>query len=736
MKKIKPINYRLLRQSLKPSNLRFKTTEELEPLTKFIGQNRALEALNFAINVTHQGYNIYAMGPSGIGKKSFIELLVNNQAKQLQTPSDWCYIYNFSMPERPLALELPQGMGIELQQDMKSLMGEISVNIISVFESDEFRFEMKKIADTYEQKRKQNRKLKIKLDKTPQLYKEQHKKEKEFQLTTIRIHIEPSLNKIKKKYADYPTVIDYLNAVQNDIIENFSDLIYQDEKTNLFIFTTENSVLIKYSINLLVDNNQLKGAPVVFEEAPSYSSLICRVEHTSQLGTPVTNFTLIKPGSLHKANGGFLIIESRKLKKNKDTWEALKNALYTNKISIKPIEHDSDTVRPVSLEPSPIPLKVKVILMGDRNTYYMWCQKDADFLELFKIPVDFDEEILRNKENISLYARLIGTIVHNEKLLPFHASAVAAIIDFSSRLAEDSEKLSTHIREIQDLAVQSHYLALHKNKKIVTDNDVKNAINAQIHRMNRSRDLYYDDIYRDFIFIKTKGKSLGQANCLSVRLVGSFSYGHPTRVSARVSAGVKTKQGRIIDIQREIKLAGPMHSKAGLIISSFLASRFNENIPFSLYASISFEQVYVWTDGDSASVAELCALLSALSGVPLLQSLAVTGSIDQYGAVQAIGGVNEKIEGFFDVCKARGLTGQQGVIIPTVNQKNLMLREDIQIAAKKKQFSIYTIDTIDEAISILTGMQAGKRDRLGKFPKDSIYFKIENRLKSFAKLKK
>ncbi|MCW5584423.1 MAG: AAA family ATPase, partial [Gammaproteobacteria bacterium] len=415
--------------------------------------------------------------------------------------------------------------------------------------------------------------------------------------------------------------------------------------------------------------------------------------------------------------------------KNHEAWEALKRALYAGRIIIKPIESESESVKSLSLEPTPIPLNVKVILIGDRNTYYSLCQRDPDFLELFKVAVDFDEQIDRNKKNIQLYAKLIGTIVQRKKLSPFHSSAVAEIIDYSSRLAEDVKKLSTHIRSIKNLIIEADYWSKRNAKKIVDAKDVKYAIHAQIHRMDRARDIYYQDIHRKFIAINTSGQSIGQVNCLSVRRVGSFSYGHPTRVTARVRLG----EGKIIDIQREIKLAGPLHSKATFIILSYLSSYFSKNQPFSLSASLAFEQVYCWTDGDSASVGELCALLSALAEIPINQFLAVTGSVDQHGNVQAIGGVNEKIEGFYDVCKEKGLTGNQGVLIPSVNAKNLMLREDILEAAKTKTFFIYSINHIDEAIYLLTGLNPGKRNKDGNFSRNTIYYKIENRLQQFSK---
>lgn len=732
-KKNKPLSYKSLRMKLKPLHLNFTVTKEIKALPQFIGQDRAIKALNFGIGIQSEGYNIFAMGPSGIGKRSLIGKVLGAYAKKKPTPCDWCYIYNFNMPQKPIALSLIAGKGFIFQQDMKILVDELSANISAMFESDEYQNGMKKINDAFDRKQKKAAKdPKVKNNKIHYLYKKKHEREKSLQLKLTTAVISPMIKKLKKKYIRLRGIIKYLVKVQTDILENVNNFINHDDKTNVVTFSLENISLTKYKVNLFVDNRGLKGAPIVHEENPNYSNLICRVEHTSDQGNLATNFTLMRPGSLHLANGGYIIIDARKLKKNKEAWERLKNALYNHQIRIEEIEHTSDSIKPISLDPQPIPLSVKVILMGDRNNYYSLCQHDDDFAELFKVAVDFDDIIDRNHKNINVYARLIATIITTEKLHPFHASAVSEIIDHASRLAEDNEKLSTHISLIKDLIIESDYWANKSHKKIVTATDVKLALASQIYRMDRSREIYHEDIKRGFIIIKTDGSTMGQVNCLSVRRVGNFSYGHPTRVSARISYG----KSKFIDIQREIKLAGPMHSKAGLIIANFLASRYNQGQTIALSVSISFEQIYCWTDGDSASVGELCALLSALAKVPIKQYLAVTGSIDQYGRVQAVGGVNEKIEGFFDVCSAKELTGKQGVLIPSINKKNLMLREDILSAVKSRKFFIYPIKTVDQAIFLLTGYTAGIRNKDGNFPPDSLNDRIEENLRKHSKLSK
>jgi lon-related putative ATP-dependent protease len=731
MQKMNPLNYKLLRKKLNARQLDFETTEELDSLIEFVGQERALKAMAFGIGIKSQGYNLYALGPAGVGKRSLIRILLREQARNQAVPSDWCYVHNFEIPEKPIALELPPGYGVILQQDMKSLIEELSTSILAVFEGDEYREGLLEINNEFNAKRAKILKKNttdIKNERVLHLYKERHTKEKALQLRFTSAVVDPLIHKIKTKFTEFPQVAAYLSAVQKDIIVHINDLVKSEESTYILFFSFENPLLIKYEVNLLVDNGKRKSAPVISVHNPSYSNLICRIEHTSQMGALVTNFTLIRPGALHKANGGYILIEISKIKKEPQAWEALKRALYSRKIKIEPLEHLSETFRSVSLQPMTIPLDIKVILLGDQAHFYELSRVDPDFIELFKVLVEFDEQIDRNRTNIEIYARMIGTIVKKEKFLPFHRSAIAAIIDHSSRLAADAEKLSTHLRSINDLIIEANYWANLWHKTVVDDTDIKKAVEAQIYRRDQARENYYDDIKRHFIMIQTSGTAVGQVNCLSVVNAGKFSFGHPTRLTAVVRMG----KGKIIDIQREIAMGGPMLTKGGLIISSFLAGRYNPGQIFSLSASLAFEQIYGTIDGDSASVAELCVLISALAQVPIKQSLAITGSTNQHGEVQAIGGVNEKIEGFFDICHSRGLTGKQGVLIPAVNVKNLMLRDDIVKAAKDKKFFIYPINTIDEAISLLTGLPSGEPGKNKSYPKNTLNYLVEKKLEEFS----
>ncbi|MEO8401101.1 MAG: ATP-binding protein [Gammaproteobacteria bacterium] len=726
-KKIKPLSYQSLRMKLKSSQLNFTEINKIKSFHAVVGQERAIEALNFGIGIKSDGYNIFAMGPSGIGKRSLISRILTADAKKKSAPCDWCYIYNFDTPQKPIAISLPAGKAFIFQQEMRILVYELAINISALLESDAYQYSIKKINDKFDKKQKDD--SIIKTSKFHNLIKEKNNQERKLQLKLTKLVIAPLIKKLKIKYKRFKQIIIYLKQVQADILENATDFLKLDEQTNVLTFSLENVSLTKYKVNLFVDNRGLKGAPIIYEDNPTYTNLICRVEYSSSQEHSATNFTLIRAGSLHLANNGYLVIDARKIKKNQKAWEALKNALYSHQIRIKGIEHTADIIKPISLDLQPIPLSVKVILIGERNSYYSLCQHDNDFAELFKVVVDYDDMIDRTKKNINAYARLIESIITQKKLLAFHPSAIAEIIDYSSRLAEDQEKLSMHISLIKDLVIESNYWANKNHRKIVNASHVNIALASQIYRIDRSRELYQEDITRGYTVIKTEGHVVGQVNCLSVRKVGNFSYGHPTRVTARVHFG----KGKFIDIQREIKLAGPMHSKAGLIISHLLAARYWRSRAISLSASISFEQIYCWTDGDSASVGELCALLSAIARVPINQHLAITGSIDQHGKVQAVGGINEKIEGFFDICVAKGLNGQQGVLIPAINEKNLMLREDVVAAAKAKKFFIYPIKTLDQAILLLTNHKVGKRNKEGMFPEDSLNYRIEENLRMYSK---
>jgi lon-related putative ATP-dependent protease len=478
-----------------------------------------------------------------------------------------------------------------------------------------------------------------------------------------------------------------------------------------------------------VDHSATQGAPVIYEDHPTHQNLVGKIEHlVSQMGALITDFTLIKSGALHRANGGYLVLEAHKVLQQPYAWEQLKRAVRSGEIRIESLQQIFGLISTVSLEPEPIPLEVKIVLVGERLLYYLLSAYDPDFAELFKVEVDFEEQMERSSESDWLYARLIGTLARKEGLRHFDRTAVARVIEHSARLVGDAEKLSTHMQSIADLLREADYWAGLAGHEVTSAGDVQQAIEAQIHRANRLPQRIQEEIQRETILIATQGKKVGQINGLSVMMLGNYAFGHPSRISARVWLG----KGEVLDIEREVELGGPIHSKGVLILSGFLGARYGLERPLSLSASLVFEQSYSGVEGDSASSAELYALLSALAEAPLKQSLAVTGSVNQHGQVQAIGGVNEKIEGFFEVCRARGLTGEQGVLIPAANVKHLMLRQDVVEAVTAGQFHIYPVETIDQGLEILTDLPAGERDEAGNYPEDSLNWRVEARLAALA----
>jgi lon-related putative ATP-dependent protease len=484
----------------------------------------------------------------------------------------------------------------------------------------------------------------------------------------------------------------------------------------------------RYQVNVVVDHSESEGGPVIYEEHPTYNNLIGRIEHMAQMGALVTDFNLIKPGAFHRANGGYLLIDARELLMQPYAWQGLKRVLRAQEVRIESLSQALSLVGTVSLEPEPIPLKVKVVLIGERLLYYLLNQYDPDFGELFKVEADFSDEMAKTQENDALYARLIATMARRQELRPFDRGAAARIIERSGRLAGDSKKLSTHLLSVAELLEEADYWADHAGNDVVTVADVQRAIEEQIHRADRLRERTQEHIKRGTIMIDTKGAVVGQVNGLSVIALGDFAFGRPSRITARTRLG----KGEVVDIEREVDLGGPIHSKGVLILSGYLGARFAPDHPLSLSASLVFEQSYAGVEGDSASLAELCTLLSALADTPVKQGLAVTGSVNQHGEVQPIGGVNEKIEGFFDACSAKGLTGEQGVLIPTANVEHLMLRQDVIEAVEQERFHVYSVETVDQAIELLTDVPAGERDAEGRFPEGSFNQRVEAQLIELA----
>jgi lon-related putative ATP-dependent protease len=797
MKNVKPLEPTELYQYSDPEKFGFNTTDDLKDLAEVIGQPRAIEAVKFGIGIGQPGYNIFAMGSAGTGKRALIKRHFEQRAAGEPVPPDWVYVNNFEEPHKPKAISLPAGKGSAFRQDMESFVEELRTNLTSAFESDEYRSRRQSIEqEAQEQQEKSLEELQEKarekgfsLIRTPgglvfapikdgevlspeefQQLEEEERKKLESELEELQEELKQIMQKVprvqrslreritelnqeitnysvggliddlQEKYSEFSKVIEFLDEVQKDVVENAAELLASEagedggQQGNLMAALmgrsrqAGESRLRNYQANLLVDNRDLEGAPVIHEENPTYQNLVGRVEHRAQMGALFTDFRLIKPGALHRANGGYLILDIRQVLLQPYSWEALKRVLQSGEVKIESIGQMLSLISTVSLEPEPIPLDVKVAVHGDRMLYYMLSQLDPDFNELFKVQADFEEQMDRNDGNQELYARMIATKIHENELKTFDRDAVARVIEYSARLVGDSEKLSTEVRAVDNLLREANYWAEQNGDNVVRRDDVQKAIDAQIYRADRLRERVQETILRGTYLIDTQGEQVGQVNGLSVIQLGSFSFGRPSRITARVRMG----KGEVVDIEREVELSGPIHSKGVLILSGFLGARYAREHPLSLSASLVFEQSYGGVDGDSASSAELYALLSAISEVPIKQNFAVTGSINQLGEVQAIGGANEKIEGFFDICKARGLTGDQGVLIPESNVIHLMLREDVIQAVKDGKFNIYPIENVDQGIELLTGMPAGEPDQEGKYPADTINGHVQARLEKLA----
>lgn len=788
-----PLSVEKLYQHTDPDTFDFDSTDDLDDTGIVVGQERALDSVRFGIGIQQKGYNLYALGPHGLGKYDVVSEFIEERAAEMPVPPDWCYVYNFEQSYKPKMLELPSGRGVKLRDDMEQLLDELQAVLPAAFESEEYHAQRQAIEEEYKERQESSfEELKEKakergialvqtpsglafapmrdgevinpkdflslpeeeqkhvqseiedlqdelqkiLRQVPQWQKETRDRVKELKKEVATFTVAPLFEELRNKYEDLPKVIDYLQDVQNHVIGNVDDFLQKtsDEENPLAAMmrgqraASQPPSFEEYEVNLLVDNSDTEGAPIVNIELPTYQNLIGRVEHVSQMGALLTNFTLIKPGALHEANGGYLILDARKLLQQPYAWDGLKRALRTGEITIESLGQMYSLISTVSLEPEPIPLDVKVVLLGERILYYLLHQYEPEFGELFKVMVDFEDEIERDGENDHSYARLIASLVRREELRPFDKSAVARLIEHSARLVSDKERLSTHMQNISDLMREANFWAGEAEHEAVRSDDVQRAVDQQIYRASRLRERMQETILRDTILIDTEGESTGQINGLSVITLGNHAFGRPSRITVRAQMG----KGEVIDIERRVELGGPIHSKGVFILSGFLGSRYASERPLSLSASIVFEQSYAGIEGDSASSAELYALLSALSNVPIRQSFAVTGSVNQHGLVQAIGGVNEKIEGFFDICKARGLTGEQGVLIPASNIKNLMLRKDVREAVTAGEFHIYPVSHVDEGIELLTGMPAGQLQDDGTYPDGTINHRIIQRLDEMA----
>lgn len=789
---ITPLAPDALYRSVALEAIPFDRTDTAPDHAEPVGQDRAVEAVAFGIGMRGQGYNLFCMGPEGTGKASLVRRFLHEAAAGQPVPDDWCYVHNFDQPNKPRALTLPQGRAHAFAKAMAELVEDLRLAIPSAFETEEYRNKRKQIEEEFkgrqdealETHRKKAEEQDVALMRTPmglalapikdgevlgpddfQKLPEDEQKTYKDRMQALQKELEDTLramprwerdkrdrikalnretadhavshalDDMREDFADCDAVVAYLKQVHDDVLDNVSIFLpessEEEEKIPAVLRQElgEGGRYRRYQVNVLVAHDTNGGAPVVEEDHPIQPNLVGRIEHRQQFGALSTDFNLIRPGALHRANGGYLVIEARKLLTHPFAYDDLKRALRRREITVEAPGAAWGIWSTQTLEPEPIPLDVKVVLLGEPMMFYMLSEYDPDFRELFKAHADFNVRMARNDDTTRDLALLLATIARDKNLLPLDRGAVARVIEHGARLADDQDKLTTHMGNLADLMREAEYYARRAEAGVITADHVRDAVVAGRRRNDRIPTAVREEIERGTIHVATEGAVAGQVNGLAVLEFGPVLFGRPSRISARVRLG----RGELTDIERESDLSGPLHSKGVMILSSFLASRFAEDGPLPLQATIVFEQSYGMIDGDSASSTELYALLSALADQPIRQGLAVTGSVDQFGRVQAIGGVNEKIEGFYDVCAARGLSGDQGVLIPADNQPHLMLREDVVEACRAGRFHIYPVSTIDEGIELLTGVPAGEKEEDGKWTSGSISRAIAARLSGWVR---
>ncbi len=777
MSELKPLDPQQLIHACDGGCFDFDDSSQLEAMSAIVGQERALEAIDFGTRMQRSGYNLYVMGSTGVGKHWTLERALQARVADTAAPSDWCYVAAFAAPDRPQALELPAGRGRELRHDVQQLVEDLLNAIPAAFQNDEYRRRAQEIQDEFKQREEETaealahkaserniallhtptgyslaplhdgkmlsppefdaldkderqrletamgeikEELRKVLGRIPLWQREMRQRFQALDRDVTQLTVDQLIHGLLERYQDLPEVLAYLQAVRADAVENAAAFRPQGESE---VLSAENPRFTRYRVNLLVDNAECAGAPIVFADNPNYQNLVGRIEHIARMGMLMTDFTLIKPGVLHKANGGYLVLDVIKVLTQPFAWDALKRALNGNEIKIEPLERMVGFAGTVSLEPEPIPLQIKVALVGERLLYYLLKAYDPEFGALFKVAVDFEEELPRSADQDLLYARLIASLQQQQALRPLQRAAICRVIEWAGRRVGDGERLSLHIGSLLDLLQEADYFAGSDARQIDAD-AVQRAIAAQEHRVDQLRERLHEAILRDQIMIDTDGWQLAQVNGLAVLQAGDYSFGSPIRISATARLG----NGEVVDIERETNLGGDIHAKGVLILSAYLAARYARHQPLSVSASLVFEQSYGMVEGDSASVAELCALLSAIGDLSVNQAFAVTGSVNQHGEVQAIGGVNEKIEGFFDICSRRGRTGQQGVIIPRSNVENLMLRADVRQAVADGEFRIFAAAHIDEVMQLLTGLPAGHPDANGLYAANTVNGHVQSRL--------
>ena len=791
MKNKNELNYKNLKISCDPSIFKFNTTEELDNIETGIGQERGIKALEFGLNVDINGYNLYLEGPAGVGKTMYTKHYLDKISKKQKTPCDWCYIYNFENPNEPIALPLHAGQGKEFKEQMEVFIKDIKNDLKNTFNNEDFEKEKALIAQTYEEKREA---LMVKLNKKSEKYgfqvksaqngiymmpiingkaieqeefeklddetkqnfednssivqeqilqviseiknieQESQKKLSEWQSNVALLTINAHINYIRSKFKRNKKISTFLENIKKDILKNIDYFLAEPQNETQQMpgpRPEPPKPWENYRVNLFIDNSAQEGAPVIMDSNYSYHNIFGKLEYENYYGSLKTDYTMLKPGLLHKANGGYIIFQAHDLIENAVCYEGLKKALRQKQLLIENTADPRSPMVMVSLKPEPIPLDLKVIIVGDEQIYQTLLAVDYDFRKLFKIKVEFEDSSDNTEENMNKLARFIHGFCEQEQLPHLDPSAVAKIMEYSSRLADNQDKLSTRFNDLAQIIGEAATWAKMKKSKIVTAEFVDMALSERANRIKKYDSMYTEMIKENTLLIDTTGAKVGQINGLTIMNIGDYMFGKPVKITATTYTG---KNG-VINIEREVDLSGSTHSKGVYILSGYLGEKFAQDIPLSLTASICFEQLYNGVDGDSASSTELYAILSSLSGVPINQSFAVTGSVNQKGEIQPIGGVNEKIEGFFQICKMRGLDGTHSVMIPIQNQKNLNLSNEVVDAVKNGLFHIYAISTIDEGIELLTGVPAGKKDSNGNFPAGTINYLAYEKLKKYADIK-
>ncbi|MEC4675546.1 MAG: ATP-binding protein [Nitrospirota bacterium] len=772
-----------------PGLFHFETTDELSESTETIGQERALRAIDFGLDLDNKGFNIFILGDNGTGKLTTIKLLLNRKAADEPVPDDWCYVYNFKDPDIPLAISLKPGMASVFHKDMEELIRILKVEIPRIFESKEYEKQKNKLVEEFQKSQKEmffgleeeakgkgfsirktvsgllivpvkkngeplteeeysslEEDLKNKIDtigkalqdRLNDVVREVREGEKSVKDRLLKLERDAALTavgqymeEIESKYNEYEKITAYLDDVTEDILDHLEDFKVQDEQAAPVPFLKApkaEPTFTRYTVNVLINNRDTRGAPCVYESNPTYFNLFGRLEHKFQYGVATTDFSMIKAGSLHKANGGYIVINVLDLLRNLFSYDALKRSIRNREIKIEDIWEQYRLLSTTTLRPEAIPLNVKVILMGNPHLYYLLYNMDEEYRELFKVKADFDSRMVKNDETIQKYADFVASRCKQGNYLPFDRTGVAKIVEYGSRLAEHQDKLSSRFSDISAVIMEANYWAKKAGDSIVKDEHIHIALEEKIFRANKIEKLLQDMVIEGTLIIDVEGKKVGQINGLAVLDMGDYRFGKPSRITARTYVG---KSG-VVNIERETKMSGRVHEKAILIITHYIGSTYARKKPVSFSASITFEQLYDMVEGDSASCAELYVILSSLAGVPLKQYIAITGSMDQNGDVQPIGGVNEKIEGFFDLCKMIGLSGAHGVIIPRKNVHNLMIKKEVVDAVKAGKFNIYPIDRIEEGLEILTDMSMGEINGDGTYPEGTINYLVAKRLEDIT----